>query len=121
MSDDGIEITDGMEHGIALAEVLIPRRLEEETLRIAVEALDWAKQNAPWEDRTGMAREGLDTDVTMEHNTIIWTLYHTVDYGQWLETIQNGRFRIIMPTLEQFAGKLANDVSGKVVIDDYGQ
>lgn len=121
MSDDGIQITDGMEHGIALAEVAIPRRFEEETLAVAIRALDYAKQNAPWADRTGQAREGLDTDVTMDHNTITWTLFHTVDYGQWLETIQNGTFAIIMPTLEQFSAELMRTVPGKVVDTDYGQ
>lgn len=64
---------------------------------------NYAQDNAPWADRTGSARQGLDVDVYQEGNEIVLELFHTVDYGQWLEVIQNGRFAIIMPTLEVFA------------------
>lgn len=62
-----------------------------------------AQWNAPWEDRTGEAREGLQTKVEANNGEVILTLFHTVEYGLWLEVIQNGRFGVIMPTLEQQA------------------
>ena len=81
-------------------------RAEEEwentLIEVGVEALEFAKEQAPWVDRTGAAREGLDVDVDKSGNTMTLTMFHTVDYGQWLETIQNGRYAVIMPTLELY-------------------
>lgn len=81
-------------------------QVEEEALQLAQEILDYAQTNAPWEDRTGDARRLLDVDVSEDGEAIIIQLYHQVDYGLWLEVIQNGRFAIIMPTLERFSGRV---------------
>lgn len=70
---------------------------------IAPEILDYAQFNAPWSDRTGAARAGLDVEVYEEFGFVVLDLFHSVDYGLWLEVIQNGRFATIMPTLEIFA------------------
>lgn len=111
MGMSGITITNSMTHGIALAEVEFVAAIEEEVLRVALDALAFAQDQAPWEDRTGDARAGLDTDVRWEGETIVWEMYHTVDYGIWLETIQNGRFSVIMPTLELFAPEVGKGLS----------
>lgn len=62
---------------------------------------DEARRRAIWADRTGDARAGLNAQAQKDDNSgsIYLTLYHTVDYGIWLETIQNGRFSVIMDTL----------------------
>lgn len=73
---------------------------------IAKEVQAYAKENAPWEDRTGAARAGLTSDVYENDAVIVLQLYHTVDYGVWLETIQAGAYAIIMPTLEHFSGEV---------------
>jgi hypothetical protein len=65
----------------------------------------YAKANAPWSDITGDARAGLTADVFTDGDAIVLQLYHIVDYGVWLETIQAGKFAIIMPTLEHFSGE----------------
>lgn len=70
---------------------------------IAQEIADAAKANAVWADRTGQAREGLTAEASREGGDIVITLMHTAEHGYWLETIQSGRFAIIMPTLEQYA------------------
>lgn len=66
-----------------------------------------AKRNAPWTDRFGTARKGLFT--TTQH----WplrahrlTLSHgpNAPYGIWLEIRWQGKYAIIMPTINQ-AGK----------------
>lgn len=96
--------------------------LENSTIEQAEEAFhegaqaieEAAKANAPWDDRTGMAREGLFTNVYSEGTEIILELCHTVDYGLWLEVIQNGRFAIIMPTLEAYASQVFNDAGASV-------
>lgn len=79
---------------------------EEIALYYAQEILTYAKDNAPWEDRTGDARAGLDIDVDRTDLDIIIELFHTVDYGLWLEVIQSGRFATIMPTLERYSHEL---------------
>lgn len=71
----------------------------------------YAKNNAPWDDRTGAARNGLTAEVNRMDGTISLDLFHTVDYGQWLEVIQNGRFAVILPTLEKFAKELGNNTA----------
>lgn len=73
---------------------------------LAPEVLDYAQFNAPWTDRTGMARAGLDYEVYEEFGFVVLDLFHTVDYGLWLEVIQNGNFATIMPTLEVFAPEI---------------
>ena len=88
---------------------------------------DVARQDAPWEDRTGNARSGLffavdgfglqtitgdvsadaksqmRDDITVESgdaNTLIITLGHTVFYGKFLELSNGGKNAVVMSTLE---------------------
>lgn len=68
---------------------------------IGQEVENTARSNAPWNDITGNARSGLVTEVLEQGDTVVLTLSHTEDYGKWLETIQDGRFAIILPTLER--------------------
>lgn len=79
---------------------------EDTVLECAAEALDYAKHAAPWADRTGEAREGLDVDVDSPGDDIVLTMYHTAPHGRWLETIQGGNFAIIMPTLERYGQEI---------------
>ena len=66
----------------------------------AREVETYAKANAVWSDRTGQARAGLRAWADHYGNVVSVTLSHGVDYGYWLEVIQNGRFAIIRPTIE---------------------
>lgn len=70
-----------------------------------------AKANAPWADRTGAARAGLTAEVDSVNGDIVLTLFHTEEHGLWLEVIQNGRFAIIMRTLEEYAPKAFEEAS----------
>lgn len=76
---------------------------------------DKAQNEAPWEDRTGAARAGLTAEVYDDLGELVIELYHTVDYGQWLELIQDGRFAIIMPTLEQVGPEILLEAGASVV------
>jgi hypothetical protein len=80
--------------------------------RFAKIAEQRAQQNAPWEDRTGDARNGLtgSAETTGVETTI--TLAHTVDYGLWLEVRWNGRYAIIMPTLEELMPEFELSLGG---------
>jgi hypothetical protein len=85
------------------AEGELVAEVEAHAIELAVKILDYAKTNAPWEDRTGDARRLLDVDVSQDADEIVIQLYHQVDYGLWLEVIRDGEFAIIMPTLQHFA------------------
>ena len=106
-------IEDGM---IAMFDVLQgPQEAAEESfIEAAFEVLQYAKDNAPWQDQTGNARNGLEVEVYSSGTDVIMDLYHTVDYGLWLEVIQNGEYATIMPTLEQFAPTVFSKVGGVI-------
>lgn len=78
----------------------------------AQEMEQYMKDNAPWEDNTGEARDGL-TAVLQEHPvapTIY--LYHTATYGKWLEIRWNGLYAIILPTIEDMGPGLIRALEG---------
>lgn len=61
----------------------------------------YAKDNAPWTDRTGNARQGLTGSVQDISETVVHLyLSHKMDYGVFLELKNSGRYAIILPTLE---------------------
>lgn len=105
--DDGIIAWyDGPEWNDVVAEVF---------LDYAPQVEQEAKANAPWADQTGRARDGLNTAVmTGEEVTLDLAHGEDVEYGFWLEVIQNGNFAIIMPTLEQFAPRIMRDAAKAV-------
>lgn len=76
----------------------------EEVLEEFAESMEeYARTHASWEDRSGDARDGLTAEVVdggLFQNSIV--LYHTVDYGIWLEIRWNGRYAIILPTIEHY-------------------
>lgn len=111
--DDGISVFfDGFDPASEAEDVF---------LDAAIEILAYAKENAPWADRTGNARAGLDVEVDSEGGELSLTLFHTVDYGQWLETIQGGEFATIMPTLETFAPEVFERAGGRIVTRSGGE
>lgn len=61
----------------------------------------YAKQNAPWTDRTGNARATLHGWVNeLSQDTVELYLSHGVEYGVALETKYAGRFQIVWPTIQ---------------------
>jgi len=71
-------------------------------------AESYARQNAPWTDRTGNARNGLrvahEKTPMVVHRLIT---YHSMPYGIWLEVRWSGRYAIIGPTMVAIAPQLA--------------
>lgn len=68
----------------------------------------WLGPNAPWRDRTGMARRGLSAwvdETTGPIGTIIISHDQTLDYVIWLEIANQGRYSIIRPALDYWAPK----------------
>lgn len=78
-------------------------------------AESYARQNAPWTDRTGNARAGLfakhQATPMVEHRLVV---YHTMPYGYWLEVRWSGRYAIIGPTIFHTAPELAQLVTTAV-------
>jgi hypothetical protein len=67
----------------------------------------YAKDNAPWIDRTGNARQGLTGSVQDISQTVVHLyLSHKMDYGVYLELKHSGRYAIILPTLEAHYGEI---------------
>jgi hypothetical protein len=66
----------------------------------------YAKEHAPWDDRTGDARAGLTAKGEQRLVYYAITLYHTVSYGIWLEVRWDGKYAIIVPTLEHMGPQL---------------
>lgn len=79
--------------------------------RWAPEIENWMKDNAPWEDRTSNARDGLYTEVNQVAGVMTEIiLAHGVDYGLWLEVRWAGRWSIVTPALDQFGPRVWADV-----------
>ena len=71
---------------------------------------NWMKENAPWTDRTGNARQALNVDVTQELANIIIQLQHGVEYGFWLEVKNQGKWGILAPAIDHWVPILLADL-----------
>jgi hypothetical protein len=78
-------------------------------------AESYARTNAPWNDQTGNARNGLfaqhDSVPMVEHSL---TVYGTMPYTFWLEVRWSGKYAIIGPTLFAIAPDMAADLAAAV-------
>lgn len=70
----------------------------------------YAKEEAPWEDQSGDAREGLQAQAHTNPLEYVIVLAHGVDYGIWLEVRWGGQYAIIMPTLEYMGDVLMSEL-----------
>ena len=78
----------------------------------------YAKENAPWVDRTGHARQGIQglvEDMSSEAITSI-VLKGGVYYQVFLELANAGRYAIILPTILEHQDKFLRDL--KEVVGD---
>lgn len=67
----------------------------------APNVLAYARQNAPWTDRTGNARNGLNVRVENSRSGVQMIVAHGVPYGIWLEVRWSGRYQIIRRTVDE--------------------
>lgn len=61
---------------------------------------NYMKNNAPWTDQTGNARNGLAARAYSSGSEFGIVLFHQVPYGIFLETKFGGRDAIIQPTID---------------------
>jgi hypothetical protein len=111
----GITVKDTISPTCAYMVATIPARAEQEMRDQAQRVQQYAQDNAPWSDRTGDARSGLIADVYQDGGEIVLELAHSVDYGQWLELIEDGRFAILLPTIEAMGAEVINRAGGVVL------
>lgn len=74
----------------------------------------YAKENAPWTDRTANARQSLHTWIKeLAEDTVALYLSHGMDYGAFLETVgasetsHAGKYAVIWPTIEAHLDKIS--------------
>lgn len=68
---------------------------------------EWAKQNAPWTDRTGNARQGLKGQAYWgDRETMVIVVSHSVDYGLWLELAMNRNYAVLEDAIEEKRSEL---------------
>ena len=72
----------------------------------------YAKDEAPWTDRTGNARQSLFTAVEVAEDVVNLYLSHHVEYGFWLEFAMAGKYAIIWPTLEAHFDEIMDALNG---------
>lgn len=91
----------------------IQRELPARAQSLADEIEQWAKDNAPWRDVTGTAREELHAFVVQNRkDEVSVVLAHGVDYGPYLENANGGINAIILPTMEHFAEQVGARLFG---------
>lgn len=61
----------------------------------------YAKENRPWKDRTGSARQRLKGSWEKISDGYKIAIAHGVDYGVWLEFAHERRYAILMPTVQK--------------------
>lgn len=81
----------------------VSRNLWEDTMDILegamVEGESMAKANAPWTDRTSLARNSINSTVERGDESARGYLAIGAEYGVYLELANAGKHRIILPTL----------------------
>ena len=68
-----------------------------------------AKTTAPWQDRTGNARNGLFGGTDVRGNEARILLGHSMEYGIFLELARDGKHAILKPTLDAAIPEISRD------------
>lgn len=77
--------------------------------RASHELQSTARSDAPWQDQTSNARNGLFAKAVSTGSIHTIHLYHTMPYGIYLETRWSGRYATIMPTISKLAPQIMKD------------
>lgn len=77
----------------------------------ATRAVTYARQNAPWQDQTSNARNGLFARAERDFPKYRIIIGHSVPYGVWLEVRWSGRYQILRPTVDHEGPELMRTVS----------
>ncbi|GIM32710.1 hypothetical protein [Paraclostridium bifermentans] len=72
---------------------------------IAKDMEAYAKTNRPWGDISGDARDRLHGDSQNLGNKVRCSISHGIDYGVYLEMCNEGKYRILKPTIDAVGPK----------------
>ena len=72
----------------------------------------YMKNNAPWNDDTTAARNGLAAVASHSGSKHEILFSHAVPYGIWLEIANSGKYQIIMPSVRATGDQLMSDLRG---------
>lgn len=97
-----------------LRDTVIPDGMAAGAAQLAEDMEKFAKQSAPWTDRTTDARQGLSGEPFAENGIVGASIVHTVPYGIWLENRFDRRYAIIGPTQAVFAPLAGRIIAGGV-------
>ena len=85
--------------------------LDAENIAANMEA--WAKNNAPWTDKTGDARDFIKQTVKWTNADILMvSLSHNVNYGIYLELCNEGKYAILEKAMAEFGPKFMEGWQG---------
>jgi hypothetical protein len=107
---DTLPIRRGLERYEKAVKTAIRDTLKE----TAKEMQSYARENAPWKDRTGNARRGLTGSWGVNQYVYYVKLAHSVEYGVYLELSNEKRFEIIAPTIQKFEPSLYDRIKEKI-------
>lgn len=128
MARDGIVwVHDTLKPGLKNSPEKMRRRITAVCEYNANDAQNKMRTGARWVDRTGNARQGLFAKAGGggrergaggrfvsggSKSAYYIVLYHTVPYGIWLEVKWNGKYAIILPTLQATGRNVMQDLNG---------
>jgi hypothetical protein len=76
----------------------------------------YAKENRVWTDRTSHARQGLKGKIVYIPDVLAGCrIYHSVDYAEYLERIAEGKYAILEPTRNVFAGQFFDEIARRIM------
>lgn len=93
---DTSDLSDGLKEFERRAEAAIQLYAETSALKLQ----NHARENAPWTDRTGHARQRLSGKAEPTDTGYDLILAHGVDYGIFLELANEKRYAIIQQTID---------------------
>lgn len=79
----------------------------------ADEVESWMRENAPWTDQTGNARQALFARVVVDSMARM-EFGHGVDYGIWLELANSGQYAIVSKALDYWGPRLVQRVKQRL-------
>lgn len=105
---DFSSLLNGLDSFMSRSEAAIAMYAETAALQLQ----NYARDKAPWTDRTGQARQRLMGTSSKVSNGYKLKLAHGVNYGIWLELAHEKRFAIIQPTILANSGDILSGFQG---------
>lgn len=104
-------VDDALVNNLKTFDARMDRVLTAATAYHATRAQAYARENAPWTDRTSNARNGLFAKAERDRPRYRIIVGHSVPYGIWLEVRFAGRYAIIRPTVDHEGPELMKTAS----------